>query len=174
MTRHLPHVLHPLYRSSHETASGWTTSPSEMNINIIISIFWDITPCSPLKVNRRFEGTYRFFLQDRRTSQARNQPVANRPVFLSVYMYTNTVFSAALYAVPGLTTPFPVLFLLLHNMFLSRKDHRQVHMLLYVNCYAVGTLILRYVLHYFPTICLWLHSPGGPWPLFQFPNIYSR
>jgi hypothetical protein len=22
------------------------------------SIFWDITPCSPLKVNRRFGGTY--------------------------------------------------------------------------------------------------------------------
>jgi hypothetical protein len=23
------------------------------------TIFWDITPCSPLKVNRRFGGTYR-------------------------------------------------------------------------------------------------------------------
>jgi hypothetical protein len=22
-----------------------------------ISVFWDITPCSPLKVNRRFRGT---------------------------------------------------------------------------------------------------------------------
>jgi hypothetical protein len=25
--------------------------------------FWDITPCSPLKVNRRSGGTYRFHLQ---------------------------------------------------------------------------------------------------------------
>jgi hypothetical protein len=27
------------------------------------TIFWDITPCSPLKVNRRFGGTYRLHLQ---------------------------------------------------------------------------------------------------------------
>jgi hypothetical protein len=26
-------------------------------------IFWDITQCSPLKVNRRFGGTYRLHLQ---------------------------------------------------------------------------------------------------------------
>jgi hypothetical protein len=38
-----------------------------------ISIFWDITPCSPLKVNRRFGGTYRLHLQGPRISQARNQ-----------------------------------------------------------------------------------------------------
>jgi hypothetical protein len=29
------------------------------------SIFWDITPCSPLKVNRRFGGTCRLHLQGR-------------------------------------------------------------------------------------------------------------
>jgi hypothetical protein len=29
------------------------------------SIFWDITPCSPLKVNQRFGGTYRLHLQCR-------------------------------------------------------------------------------------------------------------
>jgi hypothetical protein len=34
------------------------------------SIFWDITPCSPLKDNRRFRGTYRLHLQDR-TSRTR-------------------------------------------------------------------------------------------------------
>jgi hypothetical protein len=28
-------------------------------------IFWDMTPCSPLSVNRRFGGTYRLFLQGR-------------------------------------------------------------------------------------------------------------
>jgi hypothetical protein len=37
------------------------------------SIFWDITPCSPLKVNRRFGGTYRTHLQGRRIRRARNQ-----------------------------------------------------------------------------------------------------
>jgi hypothetical protein len=35
-------------------------------------IFWDITPCSPFKVNRRFGGTYRH-RQGRRISHARNQ-----------------------------------------------------------------------------------------------------
>jgi hypothetical protein len=30
------------------------------------TIFWDITPCSPLKVNRRFEGTYRLHLHGRK------------------------------------------------------------------------------------------------------------
>jgi hypothetical protein len=37
------------------------------------SIFWDITPCSPLKVNRSFGETRCLHLQERRTSQARNQ-----------------------------------------------------------------------------------------------------
>jgi hypothetical protein len=36
-------------------------------------IFWDVTPCSPLKLNRRFGGTCRLHLQGRRISQARNQ-----------------------------------------------------------------------------------------------------
>jgi hypothetical protein len=36
-------------------------------------IFWDITPCSPLKLNRRFGGIYRPHLQGRRISRARNQ-----------------------------------------------------------------------------------------------------
>jgi hypothetical protein len=34
------------------------------------SIFWDITLCSPLNVNRRFGGTYRLHLQGRRISRA--------------------------------------------------------------------------------------------------------
>jgi hypothetical protein len=33
----------------------------------------DITPYSPLKVNRRFGGTYRLHLQGRRISPTRNQ-----------------------------------------------------------------------------------------------------
>jgi hypothetical protein len=37
------------------------------------SVFWDITPCSPLKVIWRFGGTYRRHIQDRRISHTRNQ-----------------------------------------------------------------------------------------------------
>jgi hypothetical protein len=37
------------------------------------TVFWDITLCSPLKVNRRFGGTHRLHLQGRRISRARNQ-----------------------------------------------------------------------------------------------------
>jgi hypothetical protein len=37
------------------------------------SLFWDITPCSPLKVNWPFGETCRLHLQGRRISQARNQ-----------------------------------------------------------------------------------------------------
>jgi hypothetical protein len=37
------------------------------------TIFWDITPCSPLKVNRRFGGKYRLNLQSRRISRPRHQ-----------------------------------------------------------------------------------------------------
>jgi hypothetical protein len=29
------------------------------------TVFWDITPCSPLKVNRRFGGTYSLYLEAR-------------------------------------------------------------------------------------------------------------
>jgi hypothetical protein len=35
------------------------------------TIFWDITPCSPLRVDLRFGGTYRLDLQGRRISRAR-------------------------------------------------------------------------------------------------------
>jgi hypothetical protein len=38
-----------------------------------IAIFWSITPCSPLSVNRRFGGTYRLHLQRLKISWARNQ-----------------------------------------------------------------------------------------------------
>jgi hypothetical protein len=36
------------------------------------SVFWDTTPCNPLKANRRFGGKFRLHLQVRRTRQARN------------------------------------------------------------------------------------------------------
>jgi hypothetical protein len=34
------------------------------------SIFWDITPCSTLNVNRRFGETYRLHFQGRKISRA--------------------------------------------------------------------------------------------------------
>jgi hypothetical protein len=37
-----------------------------------ISIFWDVTPCRPLKVNRHFVETFRLHLQCRRISQPRD------------------------------------------------------------------------------------------------------
>jgi hypothetical protein len=40
---------------------------------VMNTIFWDITPCSRLKVNWRFGGTYHLHLQGRRISRARNQ-----------------------------------------------------------------------------------------------------
>jgi hypothetical protein len=43
------------------------------------TIFWDTTPCSPLKVNRRFGGTHRLHLQGR-ISRERNQRESSWPV----------------------------------------------------------------------------------------------
>jgi hypothetical protein len=37
------------------------------------SIFWDTTPCGPMKVNWRFGGTYRHHLRDLIIRKARNQ-----------------------------------------------------------------------------------------------------
>jgi hypothetical protein len=37
------------------------------------TIFWDRTPCSPVKVNRRLGETYHLHLQGRRISLRRNQ-----------------------------------------------------------------------------------------------------
>jgi hypothetical protein len=42
------------------------------------STFWDITPCNPLKVNRRFGETCHVHLQGRRISQERNERESRR------------------------------------------------------------------------------------------------
>jgi hypothetical protein len=58
------------------------------------SIFWDITPCSPLNVNRRFGRTYRLHLQGRRISEATNQRKALlASCFMPVYClaYSSTL-----------------------------------------------------------------------------------
>jgi hypothetical protein len=51
------------------------------------SIFWDISPLSPLKFKRRFGEKSRLDLQDQRVSQARNQhEVGSTESFLPQYL----------------------------------------------------------------------------------------
>jgi hypothetical protein len=40
--------------------------PTQITISLKSTVFWDMTPCSPLNFNRRFGGTYRLHLQGRR------------------------------------------------------------------------------------------------------------
>jgi hypothetical protein len=50
------------------------------------SIFWDVTPCSRLKVNRSFGETYRLHLQGWRVNQEINQHEAGRKTsFISLF-----------------------------------------------------------------------------------------
>jgi hypothetical protein len=61
----LGHDRFPIYYSL-------TLSQRQQLMALKSTIFWDITPCSPLKVNRRFGGTCRLHLQGRRMRQVRN------------------------------------------------------------------------------------------------------
>jgi hypothetical protein len=56
------------------------------------TIFWVIALCTPLKVNRRFGGTYRLHLQGGRISQARNH-LCFPPAFIlvSCFAYFSTL-----------------------------------------------------------------------------------
>jgi hypothetical protein len=55
------------------------------------SIFWDVTPCSPLKVNRRFGRTYLLHFQDRRLSQGRIYREASRARLVSYVAYSSVL-----------------------------------------------------------------------------------
>jgi hypothetical protein len=46
---------------------------SHSTLQLKSSIFWDITPCSALKVNRHFKETFRLNLQGRKICRGRNQ-----------------------------------------------------------------------------------------------------
>jgi hypothetical protein len=46
-----------------ETIAVYCENHTEHTNTLKISIFWDVTPCSPLKVNRHFGGTCRLHLQ---------------------------------------------------------------------------------------------------------------
>jgi hypothetical protein len=50
------------------------------------TIFWDITPCSPLSVNRRFGGTYRIHFQGRKNKLSKKPAISRwqKKVFISV------------------------------------------------------------------------------------------
>jgi hypothetical protein len=56
--------------------------------------FWDITPCGPFKVRRRFGRTYRLYLQGRKIGPSRNQhenrwqPEPSRKLSCLAYSYT--------------------------------------------------------------------------------------
>jgi hypothetical protein len=59
------------------THKSWRVSELLKNVGFEVltmvvvksTIFWDITPCSPLNVNRHFGGTYRLHLQGRKQIQ---------------------------------------------------------------------------------------------------------
>jgi hypothetical protein len=54
-------ILYTSYKPAGDNAWTWNH----------LTIFWDITPCSPLKVNRRFGVAYRLHLQGRRINRAK-------------------------------------------------------------------------------------------------------
>jgi hypothetical protein len=64
-------------------------------------IFWHITPCNPLKFNRRFGEIYRRHLQDRRKSQARNlhqAEFATCSMLVSCLAYSTLKMNATCYS----------------------------------------------------------------------------
>jgi hypothetical protein len=68
------------------------------------TISWDKTPCSPFKVNRRFGGTYRLPLQNRRISRSWKQRESSwqgePPVFtlVSYSAYSSILKMEAIYS----------------------------------------------------------------------------
>jgi hypothetical protein len=55
------------------------------------SVFWDLMPCSPLKVNQSFSGTCRHHLQGWRISQVRNQHEAGSKQSSACLAYSLTL-----------------------------------------------------------------------------------
>jgi hypothetical protein len=58
------------------------------------SVFLNVRPCSPVKLNWRFGGTCRFHLQDRRESQTRNH--ASSFMLVSCLAYSSTLTTGAI------------------------------------------------------------------------------
>lgn len=53
-----------------------------------MTIFWEVTPCSPIEIHRLFGGTYCLHLLDWEVSQARNRQEEISVIILSFYIYT--------------------------------------------------------------------------------------
>jgi hypothetical protein len=71
-------------------------SSSEFNsYDLKGSAFGEITPCSPLKANRRFGGTCRIHLHDRRINQTRNQYEAGIELWLTLKMEATYFFETS-------------------------------------------------------------------------------
>jgi hypothetical protein len=64
------------------------------------TIFWDITLCSPLNLNQRFEGIYCLHLHGRRISRARNLSLLCLPLAFTLVtcsIYSSTLKMEAIY-----------------------------------------------------------------------------
>jgi hypothetical protein len=109
------------------------------------STCWDITPCSSLKVNQGFEGTYRRRLQGRRISRARNQRESRWQAELSK-LYVPSKRRLAFKGLHGVISQKVVLF----NSAYVRETLRNV--LYYFVCRTAGykSVYIRKVLR--PTI----------------------
>jgi hypothetical protein len=85
----LPHPMRlPGTKSKSTSTSNWSCVwyvPFSWNsslglTNMEIPSFWDITPCSPLKINQRFAGICRLYLQGRRIIEAAKQETSTKEV----------------------------------------------------------------------------------------------
>jgi hypothetical protein len=56
------------------------------------TVLWDIRPCSPLKVNQRFGGTYRLHIQGRRISRDRTSVKAGGKQLYPRRQYSSNIF----------------------------------------------------------------------------------
>jgi hypothetical protein len=63
------------------------TTAQQFNFFVKGSVFWHITPCTPLKVHLRFGGTYRLRLQGQKIIRARNQCEADIKQLISCLAY---------------------------------------------------------------------------------------
>jgi hypothetical protein len=70
----------PTFRRNKSPPSSESKKQAGGKLNLFLqsTSFWNITPCSPLRVNRRFGGVYHHHLQGRRISRARNQSESRR------------------------------------------------------------------------------------------------
>jgi hypothetical protein len=89
LIRHMTHCSQ--YRSPSSNYRRWKSTENrnplkDVGFEVLTAVvmkstvFWDITPCSPLSGNRRFGGTYRLYLQGRKTKLSK-KPACLPPAF---------------------------------------------------------------------------------------------